>query len=72
VPAELRARLGLRAGVKVDFVINAQGEVVLSPRTGDIRLLRGLVAYTGPAMSIEDMEQAVAEGAAEAFERSLK
>ena len=71
VPAELRARLGLRAGVKVDFVVNAQGEVVLRPQTADIRSLRGLIAHTGPPVSIEDMEEAVGEGVAEAFERSL-
>ena len=71
VPAEFRARLGLRAGVQIDFGVNAQGEVVLRPRTADIRSLRGLVAYKGPPVSIEDMEEAIGESVVEAFERSL-
>ena len=54
VPVEVRARLGLRAGAKVDFVVNAQGEVVLRPRTADIRELRGLVPYTGRPVSGEE------------------
>ena len=71
VPAELRARLGLRAGVKVDFVINSVGEVVLRPRTADVRSLRGLITHKGPPISIDDMEEAIGEGIAEAFKRSL-
>jgi antitoxin PrlF len=71
VPAELRAKLGLRAGVKVDFVINAAGEVVLRPRTADIRSVRGLIAYSGPPVSVEDMNEAIGEAVAEAFKRSL-
>lgn len=71
VPIEVRARLGLRAGVKVDFVVNADGEVVLSPRSADIRSLRGLVEHKGPPVSIEAMEDAVGQGVTEAFTRSL-
>jgi len=37
----------------------------------DIRSLRGLIPYAGPPVSVEDMEQAVGEGAVEAFKRSL-
>ena len=71
VPAEVRAKLGLRAGVKIDFVVTAGGEVVLRPRTADIRLLRGMLPYKGPPVSIEDMDKAVGEGVVEAFKRSL-
>ena len=71
VPAEVRARLGLRAGVKVDFVVNDQGEMVLRPQTADIRSLRGLIAHKGSPVSIEAMEEAVGEGFAEAFKRSV-
>jgi AbrB family looped-hinge helix DNA binding protein len=70
VPAEVRAKLGLRAGVKVDFVVNAGGEVVLRPRTADIRSLRGMLTYDGPPVSIEDMDRAIGDGVVEAFERS--
>ena len=72
VPAELRAKLGLRAGVKVDFVTNASGEVVLRPRAADIRSLRGLIPYDGPPVSIEDMNNEIGEAVVAAFERSVK
>jgi antitoxin PrlF len=72
VPAELRARLGLRAGVKVDFVINATGEVVLRPRTADIRSVRGLIAYDGPTVSVEEMNEGVGDAIADEFRRSLR
>jgi AbrB family looped-hinge helix DNA binding protein len=72
VPAELRARLGLRAGVKVDFVTNAAGEVVLRPRTADIRAARNSIPYDGPPVSVEDMDEAVGNAFADEFRRSLR
>jgi AbrB family looped-hinge helix DNA binding protein len=69
VPDGVRATFDLRAGAKVDFIVNAAGELVLRPRSGDIRAFRGLIAHSGPPVSLEEM--AVAEGAAEAFARSV-
>ncbi len=71
VPADVREKLRLVPGSKVDFVLNAAGETVLKPRTGDIRRLRGIFKYDGPPVSIEDMNRAVGEAVAENFKRSL-
>ena len=70
VPVAVRKRLRLKAGSKVDFIENKAGEVVLKPRTGDIRKLRGIVKYDGPPVSIDDMNEAIGEAAVERFLRS--
>lgn len=71
VPAEVRARFGLKAGAKIDFLINEAGDLVMRPRTRDIRALRGAIAYSGPPISIEEMDSALADAVADAFRRSL-
>lgn len=71
IPAETRARLRLVPGSKVDFVQNAAGETVLRPKTGDIRRVKGIIKYDGPPVSIEDMDQAIREAAADRFRRSI-
>ena len=64
IPAEVRAKFRLHAGTKVDFVENQAGELVLKPKTGDIRELRGILRYDGPPVSIEDMNRGIAEAVA--------
>lgn len=71
VPADVRAQFGLKAGAKIDFVTNSAGELVMRPRTGDIRALRGVIAWDGPPISIEMMNETIGEAAAEAFKREL-
>jgi AbrB family looped-hinge helix DNA binding protein len=70
IPAATRSKLRLAPGSKVDFVENDAGEIVLRPVVGDVRRLRGIVKYDGPPVSIEDMNQAIGEAAAERFKRS--
>lgn len=70
IPAATRSRLRLAPGSKVDFVENEAGEIVLRPVVGDIRRLRGIVKYDGPPVSIEDMNAAIGDAAAERFRRS--
>jgi antitoxin PrlF len=71
MPASERARLRLVPGSKVDIVVNAAGETVLKPRTGDIRALRGIIKYDGPPVSIEEMNEAIGAAVAEEYWRSV-
>lgn len=71
IPVEVRRKLRLRAGTKVDFVENKTGEIVLRPKTGDIRKLRGIVEYDGPPLSIEEIDEAIGHHVAEDFKRSI-
>ena len=70
IPAAMRLKLRLAPGSKVDFVENEAGEVVLRPLQGDVRRLRGVVKYDGPPKTLEDMDEAIGQAAAESFRRS--
>lgn len=70
IPAATRSKLRLAPGSKIDFIENEAGEIVLRPVVGDVRRLRGVVKYAGPPVSVEDMNVAIGEAAAESFKRS--
>ena len=69
IPAVTRAKLRLGPGSKVGFFENAAGEIVLRPLSGDVARLRGIVKYDGPAVSIEEMDEAIAAAAVDRFAR---
>jgi antitoxin PrlF len=71
LPADMCAKLRLTKGSKVDVRINEAGEMVLRPKTGDIRRLRGILKYDGPPVSIEEMNEAIGDAIAEDFRRSV-
>ena len=63
LPKPVRESLGLRAGDRVRYVI-LEGEVRILP-VGPIHRLFGVLEHEGQAVSLEQMDQAVAEGACE-------
>ena len=66
IPKALRERLGLHAGDKVDFLVQENGDVVLRPATIHVQSLFGcLKPRNGKVASLEDMERAIRDGAAE-------
>lgn len=65
IPKEVRERLKLEAGARLNFVVRSDGEVVLKPARTDVRALDGLLHRKGrPAVSIEAMDAGVARAAA--------
>jgi antitoxin PrlF len=72
IPADIRKKLRLKAGTKVDFAQNENGEIVLKPKIGDIRKLYGIVKYKGLPLTIEQMNEAIKKGASERFNRSVE
>jgi antitoxin PrlF len=64
IPAKVREALGLKPGVRIDFYEIEKGEYVLRPKTGSIMEMRGCLAYSGPTITIEEMNQAVLDRAA--------
>lgn len=72
LPAATRARLRLVAGTKLQVTENERGEIILKPKTGDIRALRGILKYDGPPVSIEDMNESIGRAIVESFEKSLR
>ncbi len=69
LPATTRAHLRLVAGTKFHVVENDRGEIVLSPKTGDIRRLKGIIKYDGPPVSIEDIDTGIAKAIADRLRR---
>lgn len=64
LPLEVRRSLGLTAGSRVRFVRTDDGSFELVPATGTVTALRGVVTPPAEAVSLEQMDQAVAEASA--------
>jgi AbrB family looped-hinge helix DNA binding protein len=71
LPAELRRKLKLVPGSRVQFEERPDGSFVIRRKTRDISELYGILKYDGPPVSIEDMNKAIREAAAERFKRSV-
>jgi antitoxin PrlF len=68
IPKDIRDILKIGPGDKIDFIINDEGTVLISPRTCDFRSLKGLFHKKGRrAATLEDMEKAIKRGASEAL-----
>ena len=65
VPAEVRERLGLRAGSRVSFVETSPGTYELRVERGSLHDLDGLFPWSGTPKTLEEMDAGIAEGAAE-------
>lgn len=63
LPKALRDELHLRSGDRIAFERNEDGSYLLRPRTTDVKILKGFFKYTGPAKTLEDMQQAIIENA---------
>ena len=59
IPGEIRRLLKLKAGDRIEFVVEADGKVVLVPVTVDVRELKGLLAPAPRRLSIDDMDMAI-------------
>lgn len=65
IPKQVREHLKLRPGDKIDFVIDSKGSVTIRPAKLDVRELKGLLKRRdGRTLSIEEMNAAIASGAA--------
>lgn len=73
IPKEVRDDLNLVAGSKVLFVKLPNGQYRIIARTGKIQDLKGML-YTPeqPAISIEQMNEDIADAAAESVMRSME
>ena len=72
IPKEVRDRLNLKPGDRIDFVIEGDCRVVLVPVNLDVSQLRGMLPRPAKPASLEDMERGIREGAAARYERSRK
>ena len=63
IPKPIREHLGLKPGDRVKFFIHPNGSVVLLPKR-PVSALRGIVKGLGRPVTIEEMNDAIADGAA--------
>ncbi len=63
IPVDVRTQLGLRAGSRLAFVATATGGYEIHAEAASIKDLKGVVAWTGDPVSLQDMDEAIADGA---------
>ena len=68
LPKSVREFLGLRAGDKVRYFITDSGVRIMPVRS--VKRLCGALKYDGPTVTLEEMEQAIADGACEGNDRA--
>ena len=60
IPAEIRNRLRLNVGDRIEFVIFESNRVEMIPQRGSVEALKGMVKWTGRPVSLAEMDDAVA------------
>ena len=63
IPLEIRSKLGLDKGDKVDFVDLENNQFAIIPATEDVTKLKGLVKKPRSPVTIEEMNAAIAKRA---------
>ena len=77
LPVELRRKLGIESGTKIDFYENELGQYVLAPKTGSIKDMDGILkhlgaAFIGKAPTEDDLEGAILRAVATDYSRSVE
>jgi len=69
IPKPVREYLGLKAGDKVKFFLHPDGTVVLLPKV-PVSSLKGIVPRQPRAPTLDEIDDAIAAGISERFQRS--
>ncbi|MBX9950681.1 MAG: AbrB/MazE/SpoVT family DNA-binding domain-containing protein [Candidatus Obscuribacterales bacterium] len=59
IPVDVRHRLGLESGDRIEFVEIADGEFAIRPVIQDVRALKGLLKKPAKPVSVAEMRVAV-------------
>jgi len=59
IPAEVRQRMGLDSGDRIEFVELENGGYAIKPAIDDVRSLKGLLRKPAKPVSVEDMNAAI-------------
>jgi len=62
VPSEIRKRLKLQPGDRLDFVLHEDGHIEVVPMRGSITELKGMVPSPEKIVRLEEMDAAIADG----------
>lgn len=72
IPIEVRERLGIRTGTRVEFVLRDDDVVEFVPATRSISELAGALKDDGPSMTLEQIDDAIAAHVVEEDARSRR
>ena len=64
IPKAIREYLGVKPGDRIKFFLHPNGSVVILPKLS-VSALRGMLKTLRPPVTIEEMDEAIASGAAE-------
>jgi antitoxin PrlF len=70
IPKEARDRMKIGPGDKMKFFFDAHGHLMMMPVV-PISRARGIVKYSGPTITIEQMDDAVSKGVVERYRRAV-
>lgn len=62
IPVVIRNKLKINTGDRIDFVVFAKNRVEIVPKKGSVRALKGMIKYSGKAVTLEEMEAAIGNG----------
>jgi len=62
IPVDVRRRMGLDRGDRVEFVELESGGFAIRPAVDDVRSLKGLLRPPEEPVAIEDMDKAIRAG----------
>lgn len=71
IPKAMREKLHLAPGDKVKFFLHPDGSLAILPKL-PASSLRGMLRYSGPRVSFEEMEAGIAKGATARYRRFLQ
>lgn len=69
LPVDIQRALGVTAGDRLQYFVEPDGRVTLLPKTLSIKDLAGVLPPAQRSVSLEEMDQAVAEGTQAAYNR---
>jgi antitoxin PrlF len=61
IPSKIRSHLRIENGDEIEFMIDADGRVFVTPHTSDVTQLKNLLPKPKRKVSIEEMKRAVAK-----------
>jgi len=61
IPVDIRTKLDMHAGDRINFITDDEGKVSFAPATKNITTLRGCIAKPAESVSIDDMKAVVKE-----------
>jgi len=62
IPAEIRKRLGLRTGDRLEFIVTDENRIEVIPAGGSVKQLRGMVPKPRRPLSLAAMDRVIRAG----------